>query len=310
MGTSEPRPESGSGRPVSPFHDRFLFRGHATGVSGHLRRDGTSARDVLWPAVGSVALPIAGGWARQEVENFELEDNGERLLRVGRVEVDVRGDFDQPPHSGPPPFENLAVGDVPTETFITTVIEDLTIFFNQITPGTPPVSVERIEVRWESRHTPGQDESEIHLAAAVHGLVLNGRALPVRPAAELLSERTYAGLKHRYRTDQGFRNRQARKLGGDPADPAFPGKRGGRDHHDFAMCRIFDDLAGPTANGVQLDPNGFAVRMPGFGSIYLGEMAISPADRRMTVLRMEVGSPRGGDLDVGDGGTNGSTWPP
>ena len=43
--------------------------------------------------------------------------------------------------------------------------------------------------------------------------------------------------------------------------------------------------------------------------MYFGELLISKAERRLTMVRFELGSPVGGYADVGDVVTNGSLFP-
>ena len=47
-----------------------------------------------------------------------------------------------------------------------------------------------------------------------------------------------------------------------------------------------------------------------FGTIYLAEMIVSPVDRRLALMRIEMGSPVGGDVLVGELGLDGHDWPP
>ena len=39
---------------------------------------------------------------------------------------------------------------------------------------------------------------------------------------------------------------------------------------------------------------GHSIAVPGFGTIYLGEMTISPVQRRIHMVRIELGCPDGG----------------
>jgi hypothetical protein len=55
-------------------------------------------------------------------------------------------------------------------------------------------------------------------------------------------------------------------------------------------------------------PNRIYVK--GFGTIYLAEMVLSPVDRRLALMRIELGSPVGGEILVGGSGLDGSDWPP
>jgi len=50
------------------------------------------------------------------------------------------------------------------------------------------------------------------------------------------------------------------------------------------------------------------VYVPGFGKLVFGELLISDVERRMTLLRLELGSPEGGDVACGEVQSNG-IWP-
>jgi hypothetical protein len=55
---------------------------------------------------------------------------------------------------------------------------------------------------------------------------------------------------------------------------------------------------------------GNSVRIPGFGTIYFGEILIEESFRRLTLLRFQLGSENGGCGSAGETQSNGSTWPP
>jgi hypothetical protein len=49
--------------------------------------------------------------------------------------------------------------------------------------------------------------------------------------------------------------------------------------------------------------------VPNFGHIYLGEVHIKDSERRITMMRLELGSPVGGSIALGGGGGNGVGYP-
>jgi hypothetical protein len=59
--------------------------------------------------------------------------------------------------------------------------------------------------------------------------------------------------------------------------------------------------------GAKID--GHSVIVPEFGRIFFGELFIASSERRMTMVRFELGSPWGGWADGGDVGSNGSIYP-
>jgi hypothetical protein len=61
---------------------------------------------------------------------------------------------------------------------------------------------------------------------------------------------------------------------------------------------------------VQLNPaEPYKIVVPDFGCIYLGELLLTPASHRVTMLRIALGSPDGGDFNGGSGETNGAGFP-
>ena len=55
--------------------------------------------------------------------------------------------------------------------------------------------------------------------------------------------------------------------------------------------------------------DGHTVIVPELGTIYFGELLIAASERRLTMVRFELGSPVGGWVDGGDVGSNGSAYP-
>jgi hypothetical protein len=49
--------------------------------------------------------------------------------------------------------------------------------------------------------------------------------------------------------------------------------------------------------------------VPNFGNIYLGEVHIKDNERRITMMRLELGSPVGGSIALGGGSGNGTNFP-
>ncbi|MGE5568177.1 MAG: choice-of-anchor P family protein [Rhodospirillales bacterium] len=50
-------------------------------------------------------------------------------------------------------------------------------------------------------------------------------------------------------------------------------------------------------------------RQPNFGRIYFAEWQTGPGTQRLTMLRLRLGSPQAGDIEFGDGGANGQSYP-
>jgi hypothetical protein len=71
-------------------------------------------------------------------------------------------------------------------------------------------------------------------------------------------------------------------------------------------CSLVQDLRFDTA---EITRFGYILDVPQFGRIYLAELLISRYARRLNMLRVEMGCPAEGSVNVGYGDSNGSTFP-
>jgi hypothetical protein len=55
--------------------------------------------------------------------------------------------------------------------------------------------------------------------------------------------------------------------------------------------------------------DGHVVTIPDFGQIFFGELLVGSSERRLTMVRFDMGSPIGGWADGGGVDTNGSFYP-
>ena len=56
--------------------------------------------------------------------------------------------------------------------------------------------------------------------------------------------------------------------------------------------------------------SGHSVHVKDFGTVFFGEMLITGHTRRLTMVRMQLGSPESGSIAFGEVETNGSWYPP
>jgi len=299
----------------SGFEPRFLFRGYATGVSGNIRRllplkealeeekkpDKAKHRrygDSAFPTIGSIALPMFGGVSRAEWQNANAYDReGGRVLTVGRVRLEAIGDYDSPQEAVRFTGGNHAKNNLATLTTVRVEIDDLQIFVNSKTHGRrdPRVTVGHISSFFQSIH-PRTDHKEpkIRFLAKFDGLTIDGVSIGVHLVDALLErERTFQELKSVY--------------AGNKKD--FPVYSAGSS--EAAICTIVTKLDGdPGKTGITFDPNGHIIHVPDFGTIYLGEMILTSEERRLSMMRIQLHSPEGGDISAAGSVVDGSSWPP
>ncbi|HLJ29216.1 MAG TPA: hypothetical protein VKY85_21085 [Candidatus Angelobacter sp.] len=73
------------------------------------------------------------------------------------------------------------------------------------------------------------------------------------------------------------------------------------------LCSFVQNVKG--INGAEIDNWGPIIRIPQFGTMYLGEVLISPGYRGVNMFRLQLGSPDGAGVVGGGGGSNGTGFP-
>jgi hypothetical protein len=73
------------------------------------------------------------------------------------------------------------------------------------------------------------------------------------------------------------------------------------------LCSFVQRVNG--INGTEIDTWGPIIKIPQFGTIYLGEVLISAGYRHVAMFRLQLGSPDGAGFSGPSGGSNGSTVP-
>ena len=265
---------------------RFLFHGNAYAVGGNLiRPDGQ-----IIETRGSVVLPQVGGGATATVEDYNFRD----LISFRRARSKVLGNVEE--KNGKRVFNTLA----------TVALEDVNI--------ADLVTADRVVARLVSERIEGEQE------------------LPMLPVGSSISNLRIAGepvdLKEQtllYRVPTLMQMSELRETGavdglGSPlriprlGDGETVG--GGRSYEEH---RVLTSLygtpsrlpagcfAGKTPEGEALYP--WAVHIQGFGTVYFGELLMTRHSRTLTMIRVRMGCPECGDVQLGSTQGNGSTYP-
>lgn len=100
-----------------------------------------------------------------------------------------------------------------------------------------------------------------------------------------------------------------------PGDPehlhtihkGFVTQRDSKDLRRTVLCSFIKNVNG--INGAEIKNCNSIIRIPQWGTIYLGEVIISHGHRRVNMFRLQLGSPQEGGFVGGGGGSNGTTYP-
>ena len=275
---------------------RFLFRGSAVGVAAHIRRP----YDLVIPVQASVSLPIIGGRALSAV-------NGEcfgEVLSFGSAVVNSSADYDPPADAIKFTEGNHQDNKLPTRTRVSTEVFDLRIDSSDGGSRGHTLTVARLAASMESWHPrkPGHQPS-FTTTLAIEGLAIDRQPFEVKFADDLLEIETYERLYAEQKNFKHLIEPWPTKGVLAPAPSACPC------YAALTACSSFRPIGKSAAKLAKvLGPNRIYVQ--DFGTIYLAEMIISPVDRRLALMRIEMGSPIGGDVLAGELGLDGHDWPP
>lgn len=255
---------------------RFVYRGNAVGAAARIVRvDPHSGLNHVIPVQAASSLPVTGGRSESVVDRpYCFRIGSPRPLEL----FSLRGARTLA-ESGP--------GD--RTTTVHSEVHGLQILDGRIT-------VERLVARLTSQY----DSKELAACViptehcSISGLMLDRRPVEVKlDIAPFVSAPTHAALLRRAGEQPEFSRRIL----------CWPGTLapGG-----IAQCHIVSTVAFPEGAPEEVEycpPN--RIRWHGVGTIYLGELLVSDLFRRLTMLRVALGSPVEGDVSGGEVEDNG-----
>jgi hypothetical protein len=271
---------------------RYVFRGHASGVSAHIRRPETQRLDVQ----GSSSLPVTGGHAESTVPAGKLD----KWVSFESVATSAHGDYVDPAQGVATTTGKVAFDAAPTETRVNAAVKGLVILGR--------VHIAHAAVGLVSQSPVGKDQPAIRL----EGNVLEGVRIDDSRLAITLAEDFYCECC----TKDKLAQRHAAGLPAQHAGLLLPldGSAGPAttfpEANGTVKCTIVQEIRWDGDPHPTATIHGHVVRVPNFGRIYFGEMFVTGESRRLTMARFQLGSDDGGEVSAAEGETNGSTWPP
>jgi hypothetical protein len=282
---------------------RFIFRGEAVAVAGTIRRP----TEIVIPPECSLALPTIGGRARAESKS---KDYG-NIVRYRNAAVSVDGDY--VPARGKRPvdytFGNHGQNRLPRRT---TVEASVSGFEVRAADGKQlrRLTVGGAKTVLISEHSGTGREPSIRTGTLeLAEFSIDGYALDVAFHDLFARFPTRAALDDAYRNRKSLYELLDRCLfgaaGSKPGTPRVLPETGGMIQGTVVESIRWRKEAHPEAT---IDGN--RVSVPGLGSAFLGEIFVTANERRLAMMRLELGSPVGGEVEIAEAGTDGHLWPP
>jgi hypothetical protein len=267
---------------MSEAVSRYIFSGHAIGAAAQFDRlDAVQNLDHTIPTLGASVLPVTGGLSQSHVSNycFTVDQPRKRsLLSVRRIDTTVSG---------------KKVGDVfATETQVEveaiSVVEKLHIDFVKLhfLSTRDPTQADAVVT------TSGNQIQGIRLGKVEAKITFDEDPLLASGSREQLAD-FYRKQSDSYRRDNCWR------FGTDPGAVEIKEQNG---HYKWSLVRQIELLG----TDPDITVHGNMICWRGFGKIYLGEVIVKHNDRRVTMVRLQMGSDAGGPGTVGDGQSNGA----
>jgi len=275
------------------FKSRFLFHGHASAIGGRIVRHKNKPIDLVIESGFDSALTPVGGRSRSRVGRKDFGG----LVSFGSASTLAEGLFDNHKQAVEASYGRLEEHALVATTRVTADIQDVVV-------GTgPTLTVRRLRGTLHSRSPFGSGQPSIKPIDARKQTVIDGVFID---GHELLIELN-ARIFGKYDTHA--------KLLTAVDDPRFVSRHGhhlfmrsGVDHratpragslvvsHDLIHSTIVHRLRwkGKPFPGAHIDHH--SVKIPRFGRIYFGELLISERSRRLTMMRLKLGSPIGGQV--------------
>jgi hypothetical protein len=269
---------------------RFAFSGHAIGVAAHFHRiDDVHDLDHNIPALGSSAIPIVGGHSRHRVANFCYTASHPRhitLLSAQKVETHARG---------------KCLPNKQFETEIGAVVHSVSFV--------EKLHVDLVEMHQSSTRGWDGPESSIKTSGSkIQGMRLGKVVVNVE-----LDEEPFAtcGTKKELnafyaKQSDAYRSENCGRFHTPPGATSLTEVNG---RYYGSVVKKISVADGPAEEVKNIHIDCYSIKWDGFGTIFLGEVVVSADNRKITMIRLKMGSDAGGGGSSGDGQTNSHTFP-
>lgn len=269
---------------------RFIFRGQASGVAAHIRRP--SDRQLSVQAASS--LPVTGGLSESKAGPNRLQ----KYLSFLSAATTASGDFQDPKQAIAITNGELAPDKAPTKTEVTSRAKRIDVLDR--------LSIGLVEARMLARSPEGNEQPAIWPEGnRIEKVKVDKYKLKITLAESLYAEHS---------TKQKLAEAFAKGLPEKHAKLFFSTgakTRGNRlpESNGLVYCTLVESMEWDGKPHPDATIEGHVLTIPDFGKVYFGEMFISDFSRRLTMVRIALGSPIGGDMAMGEVETNGSFWP-
>jgi hypothetical protein len=295
------QPASASG--ALQLRRRFVFRGNAAAFGGHIIRP----KDIVLESSGASSLPVTGGRSVARIARTQFDD----LFQIESASTFAEGLFEDRRQFLEFTNHRIEEDALTAATHVNAEVHGLAV------GRKPRLTIKRLraELHAKSPYGSGQPAIRVGNDVAIEGVDIDGHRLIVElDTAPFQRFDTHAKLlvaadDRAFVAESGESLFMRRPRNGEPAPP--PTGRLIDASHGTLYATIVKSIRwdGAPFPGSRIDRH--QVVLPDFGRVYFGELLVSYDCRRLTMVRMALGSDTGGTVsacDVEDDG--GWSWTP
>jgi hypothetical protein len=276
---------------------RYLFRGNASALSGQFFRPKT----IILELNGASSLGVSGGRSHAQIAGRSFGD----IIRFASATTFAEGLYDDEKQARAVSNHKGEPEQLETTTNVTAEIRELAV-------GQDPLFTAR-RIRGALVSKSPRDSGEPSIApgpgSLIRGVEIGGFALEVT---------LNPGLFQRYDTrskvsaavdDPKVLNKYAQHFVPGATIKGQSRRSGLIVRNGVIYTTIVESIAWRDKPYPGATIDGHVVTVDNFGKIFFGELLIASAERRLTMVRFDMGSPIGGWADGGGVDTNGGFYP-
>jgi len=276
---------------------RFLFRGNASALSGQFFRPKT----VILDLDGASSLGVSGGISKAALSAREFSD----IVKFTSASTLAEGLYDDEKlaravsnHRGEPESLN-------TTTNVSAEIRELAV-------GKDPLFTAR-RIRGALVSSSPRDSGEPSIAPGpgtlLRGIFIAGFELDITLNAALFQRYDTRSKVCAAADDPKVLSKYGQHFVTDATIKGQTRRSGLVVRNGIIYTTIVESIKWKDKPYPGATIDGHVVTVDNFGKIFFGELLIASAERRLTMVRFDMGSPIGGWADAGGLDTNGSFYP-
>jgi hypothetical protein len=259
---------------------RFIFRGNAMPFGGRILQIGKEKVSDAIPGPPCAALPVVGGSVRAATRGAS---HGE-AFKWGRTLAESRGMLEK---------------DGSYVTTVTSAVSDVYALNNPHVFQADLIRVSLVSVHPEQGE-PSITAKEIVFGTPENGIMLAGQRVDVEFDDDLSAFPTFGDFDTAYRKKKEVFEKHQKSLH-RPGEGRF-GEKLPRGPHGYVTTSIVRRITWR-----KKVYEGHTLTLKGFGTIYFGEVLMNETNRRLTMVRLEMGSEMKASVACGEADPNG-TW--